>query len=57
VHGLATLLVNGNLGRRASADPIGTARRIGALTSPTRPDRGPSDSAGPSVPLPGGSGR
>jgi AcrR family transcriptional regulator len=55
VHGLATLLVNGNLGRRASDDPLGTARRIGALTS-SRPDRGRSDPAVPSAPMPDGSG-
>ena len=33
VHGLATLIINGNLGEDALADPIGTARRIGALTA------------------------
>jgi AcrR family transcriptional regulator len=32
VHGLATLIINGNLGEDALADPIGTARRIGSLT-------------------------
>ena len=33
VHGLATLILNGNLGDDALADPVGTARRIGALMS------------------------
>jgi len=33
VHGLATLIINGNLGDDAVADPIGTARRINALTA------------------------
>jgi AcrR family transcriptional regulator len=32
MHGLATLIINGNLGEDALADPIGTARRIGSLT-------------------------
>jgi len=32
VHGLATLIINGNLGDDAIADPVGTARRIGSLT-------------------------
>lgn len=35
VHGLATLIVNGNLGDDAIADPVGTARRIGALRRTT----------------------
>lgn len=32
VHGLATLMLNGNLGPDAQSDPLGTARRIATLS-------------------------